>query len=81
MNIIVAENGAGKTSILDAIAIGYGAMLTRFPKIKGKNLEESDLRFDKDNKLSPYMRISLESYNAVLWDRTRARNKKKRKDT
>ena len=62
INVIVAENGAGKTTILDAIAIGYGAMLTRFPKIKGKTFEKSDLRIDFDNKAVPYMRVQLESY-------------------
>jgi predicted ATP-binding protein involved in virulence len=66
MNVIVAENGAGKTTILDAIAIGYGAMLTRFPKIKGKTFEKSDLRIDFDNKAVPYMRVELESYIKVL---------------
>ena len=77
MNVIVAENGAGKTTILDAIAIGYGAMFTRFPKIKGKTFGDSDLRFDNDNRLSPYMRVELESYNKISWDRTQARNKTK----
>ena len=77
LNVIVAENGAGKTTILDAIAIGYGAMLTRFPKVKGKTFEESDLKFDNENRLSPYMRIKLESYNDIIWDRTQARNKSK----
>ena len=77
LNVIVAENGAGKTTILDAIAIGYGAMLTRFPKVKGKTFEESDLKFDDENRLSPYMRVELESYHNVIWDRTHARNKSK----
>ncbi|CAA6802585.1 MAG: Unknown protein [uncultured Sulfurovum sp.] len=77
LNVIVAENGAGKTTILDAIAIGYGAMLTRFPKVKGKTFEESDLKFDDENRLSPYMRIELESYTNIMWDRTQARNKSK----
>jgi len=66
LNVIVAENGAGKTTILDAIAIGYGAMLTRFPKIKGKTFEKSDLRIDFDNKAVPYMRVKLESYTKAI---------------
>jgi predicted ATP-binding protein involved in virulence len=66
MNVIVAENGAGKTTVLDAIAIGYGAMLTRFPKIKGNTFEKSDLRIDFDNKAVPYMRIELESYTKAI---------------
>jgi len=77
LNVIVAENGAGKTTILDAIAIGYGAMLTRFPKVKGKTFESSDLRHNNENKLSPYMRIELETYNNLFWDRTQTLNKSK----
>lgn len=77
LNVIVAENGAGKTSILDAIAIGYGAMLTRFPKVIGKTFEKNDLRIDFDNKAVPYMRVALESYSNIIWDRTQARNQTK----
>ncbi len=77
LNVIVAENGAGKTTILDAIAIGYGAMLTRFPKVKGKTFESSDLRHNNENKSSPYMRVELEAYNNIFWDRTQALNKSK----
>jgi len=77
LNVIVAENGGGKTTILDAIAIAYGAMLTRFPKVKGKTFEGSDLRVDFNNKLVPYMRIDVETYNGLSWDRTQARNQTK----
>jgi len=77
LNVIVAENGGGKTTILDAIAIAYGAMLTRFPKVKGKTFENSDLRLDFNNKLVPYMRVDVETYNGLSWDRTQARNQTK----
>lgn len=77
LNVIVAENGAGKTTILDAIAIAYGAMLTRFPKVKGKTFETNDLKFDTNNKATPYMRIEAQSYSHLSWDRTQARNKTK----
>ncbi|MBD3795933.1 MAG: AAA family ATPase [Epsilonproteobacteria bacterium] len=77
LNVIVAENGIGKTTLLDAIAIGYGAMLTRFPKVSGKTFEESDLRFDENNQASPYMRVELESYNNIVWDRTQSKNQSK----
>ena len=29
LTVIVAENGAGKTAILDAIALGFGRYLTK----------------------------------------------------
>lgn len=33
LTVIVAENGAGKTAVLDAIAIGFGRYLTKLPGI------------------------------------------------
>lgn len=75
LNVIVAENGVGKTTILDAIAIAYGEMLTRMPKIKGKSFEDKDLRIIDENKNAPYMRIDVETYNDINWDRTQAVNK------
>jgi len=35
LNVIIANNGAGKTTILDAITIGFGEMLPNFLKSKG----------------------------------------------
>ncbi len=77
LNVIVAQNGVGKTTLLDAIAIGFGSMLTRMPKIKGKNFEEKDLRFytKEPNKKAPYMRIELDTYENISWDRTHSRDK------
>jgi len=77
LNIIVAENGIGKTTILDAIAIGFGAMVTRMPKVTGKSFEEKDLRFltTEPNKKAPYMRIEIDTFENISWDRTQARDK------
>ncbi len=74
INVIIADNGAGKTSILDAIAIGFGAMLTRFPQVNGISFKRNDLRTDLKNKLEPFMRIEIESTENVLWDRTEKRD-------
>lgn len=78
LNVIVAENGVGKTTILDAIAIGFGAMISRMPNVKGIGFEEKDLRFFTVNqqiKKAPYMRLELASYENISWDRTQARDK------
>jgi len=74
INVIIADNGAGKTTILDAIAIGFGAMLTKFPNVSGITFKKSDLRINSKNKLEPFMRIEIESTENVLWDRTYKRD-------
>lgn len=77
LNVIVAENGVGKTTILDAIALAYGAMLTRIPKINGKNIVDTDIRIIEDTKKAPYCRIEAKMFNGVKWDRTLLRDKSK----
>jgi len=78
LNVIIANNGIGKTTILDAISIGFGAMLTRFPKIKGLDFKERDLQKDKENKFKPYMNIQIESKDNIVWDRTTKRDNTKK---
>ncbi|MGB4497388.1 MAG: AAA family ATPase [Methylococcaceae bacterium] len=73
LTVIVAENGSGKTAILDAIATGMGTLLTHLPQISGKDLKITDLKFS--NKIAkPFMRITLETYDGIKWDRTRKRD-------
>jgi predicted ATP-binding protein involved in virulence len=78
LNVIVAENGVGKTTLLDAIAVGYGAMLTRLPKVKGNNFEKTDVRISLLNKIAPYVRVALETFNDLQWDRTLSRDQSKK---
>ncbi|OAD19655.1 hypothetical protein THIOM_004696 [Candidatus Thiomargarita nelsonii] len=35
LSVLVGNNAAGKTTILDAIAVGLGAILTRLPSVSG----------------------------------------------
>ena len=44
LTLLVARNGAGKTSVLDAVAISLGAFLTRLPKITGMTFKNADLQ-------------------------------------
>src|SRR5690554_4634023 len=70
LSVLVARNGAGKTSILDALSIALGPFLTRLPKITGLNPKEGDFQVFSDGvKKPPYMRISCETLNGVKWDR------------
>lgn len=68
LTLLVGNNGAGKTSVLDAIAIGFGAAFTYLPEVAGRALSKKDIR-QKDNRLSPYARIAMDTVSGVKWDR------------
>lgn len=44
LTVLVAANGAGKTSILDAIAVAFGPYVGAFDEATGKNFEPDDIR-------------------------------------
>lgn len=44
LTVLVANNGAGKTSILDAIAIAFGPYIGAFDEAAGKHFAPSDIR-------------------------------------
>lgn len=44
LTVLVASNGAGKTSILDAIAVAFGPYIGAFDEAVGKHFEPSDIR-------------------------------------
>ncbi|ELP3489915.1 AAA family ATPase [Pseudomonas aeruginosa] len=44
LTVLVAVNGAGKTSILDAIAVAFGPYVGAFDEAVGKHFEPSDIR-------------------------------------
>ncbi len=44
LTVLVAANGAGKTSILDAIAVAFGPYIGAFDEAVGKHFESSDIR-------------------------------------
>jgi predicted ATP-binding protein involved in virulence len=44
LTVLVAANGAGKTSILDAIAVAFGPFVGAFDEAVGKHFEASDIR-------------------------------------
>jgi predicted ATP-binding protein involved in virulence len=93
LTVLVGDNAAGKTTILDAIAVGLGAVLTRLPEIRGIDFRSNDLRQELATlsdtfKLSysplsamnkaAYTRITLESLEGVSWARTKKRDQTKR---
>ena len=44
LTVIVAENGKGKTAILDGLAIAMAPYLAAFPGIKARNFQPNDVR-------------------------------------
>lgn len=44
LTVLVASNGSGKTSILDAIAVAFGPYVGAFDESVGKHFEPSDIR-------------------------------------
>lgn len=47
LTVLVASNGAGKTSILDAIAVALGPFVGAFDEGTGKHFEPSDIRLSR----------------------------------
>lgn len=77
LTIMLGNNGSGKTSVLDGIAIGLGAVLTHLPAVSGITFKRTgDIR-QQGNVLAPYARISLKMPNDVKWDRIKRRDKSK----
>ncbi len=87
MTVIIAENGTGKTTVLDAIATGFGRYLTKLGK-KGQTLKQSDLQVLEQEKLAPYVAVTLETEktashepDALAWSLSRKRNPASKIDT
>jgi predicted ATP-binding protein involved in virulence len=78
LTLLIGENGCGKTSFLDAIAIAFGEVLTFLPEVKGKGFSaRGDIR-QVNGKLSPYVRVKVVADNDLTWDRVQRRDKSQR---
>lgn len=76
LTILIGENGSGKTSVLDGLAIGLGAILTYLPGVSGISFRKTDIRQDQNQK-TPYTRVRVETSEGLTWDRTERRDKSK----
>ena len=50
LTILIGENGSGKTSVLDGLAIGLGSILTYLPGVSGISFKNTDIRQIKNQK-------------------------------
>ncbi|MFM8492424.1 MAG: AAA family ATPase [Bacteroidota bacterium] len=76
ITILIGENGSGKTSFLDALAIGLGAVLTYLPGVSGISFKKTDIK-QSHNQKAPYTRVRIETTEGLVWDRTERRDKSK----
>lgn len=88
LTVLHGNNAEGKTTILDAIAVGLGAVLKRMPNVSGKDFSINDLgqklvslnsdtlNNSQQNEINkaPYVRVTLESIDGVIWGRTKKRD-------
>lgn len=77
LTVIVAENGAGKTAILDAIALGFGRYLTKLPGISGRATKATDIRVNNLEKQAPFMMLGWQAETAkgmISWSSGRKRD-------
>lgn len=75
LTVCLGENGSGKTSLLDGIAIGLGEALTHLPGVSGISFRKRGYIHQRGNRIFPYARIALESTQGLRWDRTQRRDK------
>ena len=74
LTVFVGNNGAGKSAILDGIAIGLAPILSYLPELAGYSFKDSDLH-KEEWKRAPYVRVQIQTQDDLAWDRTEKRDK------
>jgi predicted ATP-binding protein involved in virulence len=75
LTLLVGENGSGKSTILQAIALGLGEVLTHLPGVSGIGFRRTGDIHQQGGRLAAYARITLENTDGVSWDRTQRRDR------
>lgn len=90
VTVLFGSNAAGKTTFLDALAIGLGAIPSRLPNTTGRAfakrgdlrvvhnappLLQYDLAAPRESIECPFARVSLQSVDGIRWDVTKRRSR------
>jgi predicted ATP-binding protein involved in virulence len=68
LTILLGENGAGKTTFLDAISIALGTIISYLPRAEGRGFKKRGEIRQIAGKELPYARISVETVDGITWD-------------
>jgi predicted ATP-binding protein involved in virulence len=68
LTVLIGENGAGKTTFLDALSIALGTIITYLPKAEGRGFRERGEIHQAAGKSLPYARIVVETLDGISWD-------------
>lgn len=74
--VLVGENGAGKSSVLDAVAIMLSQLMSRIENKTGRRFDDNDIKNGK-SKLEVDLELSYDGYN-YKWSAQRTRKEEKR---
>ena len=66
LTVFHGDNAQGKTSVLNAIAVGLGAVPTLLPEVSGIGFLDTDRR-----RSARYVRVALETTGGTVWERHR----------
>ena len=64
LTVFHGDNAHGKTSVLNAIAVGLGVIPTLLPKVSGIGFLSTDRR-----RSARFVRVMLDTTDGVIWDR------------
>ena len=68
LTVFHGDNAHGKTSVLNAIAVGLGAIPTELPEVSGIRFLKTDRR-----RSARFVRVMLETTDKVIWERQEGR--------
>jgi predicted ATP-binding protein involved in virulence len=68
LTILLGENGAGKTTFLDAISIALGTIISYLPRAEGRGFKKRGEIRQIAGKELPYARVSVETVDGITWD-------------